>query len=296
MIDASTKLYCILGNPVRHSFSPYMQNAAFLTSGINAVYTAFEVSDIEGAVKGIKAFGICGASVTIPHKISVMAFLDDLTDIARLIGSVNTIINNDGRLIGTNTDSYGFYKALNEKTDINGKKIALFGAGGAGKAICASLFYYGSPEKVYLLDIDKDRREGLEKHILTEFPKINKIVENKNIEAFDQENWDQIKDGIEIIIHATPMGMEPDINSSILEAGQIPENITVMDIVYNPHRTMLLKYAKERNCTIVHGIDMLLYQGIRQFELWTGLKAPEDAMRDALLKSINLFASAQGGK
>ncbi len=285
MIDASTKVFCIIGNPVRHSFSPALHNAAFQKAGLNAVYTAFEVFNVEDALKGMKAMGISGASVTIPHKMSVIPYIDEVTDIAGMIGSVNTLIMKDNKIKGDNTDAPGFFRALSEKTKADNKTIAVFGAGGAGRAILFALFYYSSPSKVYILDTDAKRREGLKENICRGF-KQKKDFETGKVEAIANEKWGDIKGSIDIIIHATPMGMEPDNNSSVLTEDDIPEGRVLMDIVYHPHETKLIQNAKRKKCRIVYGIDMLLYQGALQFELWTGLKAPVGTMRKALNKKV----------
>lgn len=284
-IDALTKVYCIIGNPVKHSFSPAMHNAAFKKEGINAVYVAFEVTELEMAVRGIKALGICGASVTIPHKINIIPCLDEVSEIARMIGSVNTLVNKEGKIFGTNTDAEGFYKALSLKTEVNNKNIALFGAGGAGRAILFALFYYAKPAKVFLLDTDKEKQKSLKENIDREFLSGKHKTEIK-LETIEKDAWSKIKDKVDIIINATPIGMEPDYNFSILTLEEIPHGCTVMDIVYHPHKTRLLQYAEERKCRIVYGIDMLLYQGVLQFELWTGRKAPIEVMRRALEEKV----------
>lgn len=281
MIDASTKVYCIIGKPVRHSFSPAIQNAAFIEKGLNSVYTAFEVDNAGKAVSAIKALGISGASVTIPYKVDVIGHLDGVSDIAGMIGSVNTIISKDGKLFGDNTDAPGFFRTLHEKTEIDGKSIALFGAGGAGRAILFALFYYSKPGIVYLVDSDKKRAGDLAGSIAKTFP------ESGIVKTAGMENWNDIKNSLDIIIHATPVGMEPDTGSSVLSEDEIPEGKVLMDIVYHPHETALVKAALRRNCTIAYGADMLLFQGALQFELWTGLPAPLDIMRSVLEKKIH---------
>jgi shikimate dehydrogenase len=284
VIDSQTQLYCIIGSPVRHSFSPNIHNAAFQALGLNAVYTAFDVSDLESAVRGIRALGIAGASVTIPHKVDVIPYLDEVSDIAKMIGSVNTIVNDQGRLTGTNTDAFGFYQALTEKTDITDKTIAVFGAGGSGKAICFSLFYHGGPGMVYIVGSKSGRKEALRDRIRTAFSETKKA--DGKIESVERENWKDIQSRADIIINATPLGMDPDIGTSPLTPDEIPEGKVVMDIVYNPGETLLLKHAAKKGCKLVHGIDMLLYQGAKQFELWTGKPAPVSVMRDALNKAV----------
>ncbi|NPV03100.1 MAG: shikimate dehydrogenase [Brevinematales bacterium] len=283
MINALTQTYCIIGNPVRHSFSPIMQNKAFEEAGLNSVYTAFEVTDLEGAVNGIRALGIHGASVTIPHKIDVMQYLDDIEDIAAMIGSVNTVVNRDGRLSGTNTDAYGFYRALAEADDVDGKQIALLGSGGAARAIAFALFYFGKPAKLEIAvrNEDIDAAHQLRKSLIAHL-----ALPEESVEVVPLVKWNDIGDSIEIIINTTPLGMHPNTEVSPLEKEQIRKGITVMDIVYHPRDTLLLRYAGERDCRIVSGIDMLLYQGVKQFELWTGVDAPENVMRDALMRHL----------
>jgi shikimate dehydrogenase len=261
-----------------------MHNAAFLERGINAIYTAFEVKDLKNAVRGIKALGIEGVSVTIPYKVDVIKYIDRMTDIAAMIGSVNTLILKDGLITGDNTDAQGFYRAITGCIDTGGKKIALFGAGGAGRAIIFSLFYYSEPSRVFMLDLDKDRTRLLEENIKESFPERPGI--ERLIETIDKKDWSSIKDSLDIIINATPAGMEPDINSSVLEESQIPEGCVLMDIVYHPHDTLLTRYAAKRDCKIVYGEEMLLYQGVLQFELWTGQKAPVEVMKKALKERI----------
>jgi len=260
-----------------------MHNKGFETLGVNSVYTAFEVSDVGKSVEGIRALGIKGASVTIPHKIAVMEYLDEIEDIAAMIGSVNTIQNREGILIGTNTDVYGFYRALSEKTEIANKKIALIGSGGAARAIGFGLFYFSRPAKLVIavrhddLDAANELRASLVVHL---------GIERGDVEVILLTDWEKSGGDIDIIINSTPLGMNPNTNISPLRKNQIPEGITVMDIVYHPNETLLIKYAIEKGCRIVYGIDMLFYQGVKQFELWTGLKAPEAEMRSVLTEHL----------
>ncbi len=280
MIDSSTRVFCIIGNPVRQSFSPAMHNAAFINKGINAVYTAFEVQDLAAAVKGIRALGIAGASVTIPYKVDIIPMIDRVTDIASMIGSVNTLIVKDGILTGDNTDAAGFYSAISSRTDIKGKRIALFGAGGAGRAILFSLFYYSEPAAVFLLDSDKKKGKDLRNNIH------DSIGAASPIEPLEIKDWKSVRDSLDIIINATPVGMEPDAESSVIPEPEITESCVLMDIVYHPHETALIRSAKRRGCRVVYGADMLLYQGALQFELWTGQKASLEVMKKALEEKI----------
>jgi shikimate dehydrogenase len=291
MIDAATKLYCIIGNPIKHSFSPAIHNAAFQKLGINAVYTAFEVSDLRNAIAGIKALGISGASVTIPHKVAIIPFLDEVSDIAGMIGSVNTIVNNNGKLAGANTDAYGFYHSLSLETIVDEKTIAVIGSGGSARAACFALFYYARPKKLIILARNASSREEIKNNLLQKFPGLD----TSQIETADISIWKIWKDKIDIVVNTTPIGMKPDVNSSPLDLESMPENRIAMDLIYNPAETLFLKRAKDKKCVAISGIEMLLHQGIQQFEIWTEEKAPVEVMRKALKKSPPAPSLLQAG-
>jgi shikimate dehydrogenase len=201
-----------------------------------------------------------------------------------MIGSVNTLVNKNGTITGDNTDAPGFFRAITGSTDTRGKNIALFGAGGAGRAILFSLFYYSEPSRVFLTDSIKERSDELKDNITGKFHGRAGIKEAVSI--FRMKDWPVLKNSVDIIINATPGGMEPEINTSILEESSIPERIVLMDIVYHPHETLLIRSARNRGCRIVYGAEMLLYQGVLQFEIWTGREAPVEVMRKALLDKI----------
>ncbi len=292
MLDANTLVYGILGHPVRHSFSPAIHNTGFKKLGLNAAYMAFDVPDqeLESAVKGIKALGIQGASVTIPHKVAVMPYLDELEDIARLVGSVNLICRKGDRLIGSNTDAYGFFQALSQVTDINHKKIAVFGSGGAARAVCFALFYYAAPLKLSIFAREEDTQESLvlEEHLSLKLREIDKLSPEQTVKAYHNEQWASQMHDYDILINTTPCGMHPLEHLSVLEAAHIPQGKVVMDIVYTPRETLFLRHAASRGCQLAYGIDMLLYQGLKQFEMWTGKPAPEQEMRAALMERLGL--------
>lgn len=284
-MDAATKSYCILGNPVGHSLSPVMHNAAFKAMEINSVYTAHSVNepDLEKAVNGIRALGVSGASVTIPFKEKIVPYLDQVTDIARMIGSVNTLFWDNDKLTGTNTDAIGFYKALSGTIAVKNRAVALFGSGGSARAVLFGSAYFGDPKKIYILARNEKKALELKQNAETVFNGVGKTV---RIELVPMQSWKDIMKEIDIIVNTTPVGMVPDIRSSILKKEEIPEGVTVMDLVYRPHRTKLLLNAAARECNVVYGIDMLLYQGAEQFRLWTGKKPPLEVMKRALKKAI----------
>jgi shikimate dehydrogenase len=284
-MDSSTRTYCILGEPVSHSLSPVIQNAAFRALNLNSVYTAFEVApkDLKSAVEGIRALGVSGASVTIPHKEKIIRHLDHLTDIAKKIGSVNTIFLKNGKLVGTNTDAPGFYQALSHTVSVEEKNIALFGSGGAARAVLFGLFYYGKPGSVSLVARNLKKAGELRWHLVRSLG-----AAGLHVQVMTREEWLEQKEDTDIIINTTSVGMT-DARASILSKKEMPEGITVMDIVYRPHRTLLLRNALSRNCRVVYGIEMLLRQGAEQFALWTGKKAPLEVMRKALKKEISII-------
>ncbi len=270
-LDAHTDLYGIIGHPVGHSLSPAIHNMAFRATGKNAVYLAFDVTDLPGAVGGIRALGIKGVSVTIPHKEAIVDLLDEIDPVARRIGAVNTIINRAGHLIGTNTDWMGAVHALKEVTELKGKRVLVLGAGGASRAVCMGLMDMGVA--------------GL--HIANRTTERAKVL----AEACNA-SWSGL-DGISgvkasILINTTSVGMTPNVNEIPISPELLPYFQVVMDIVYSPTDTRLLREASVAGCRTVKGIKMLLYQGVAQFELWTGENAPIPVMEQALRESIGM--------
>ena len=265
--DSETRLYGVFGNPVSHSLSPVMQNAAFSHAGFNGVYLAFKIKDIKKGVEALKTFNMGGASITIPHKISVLPFLDELGPLAKKIGAVNTIINNKGILSGYNSDGIGAVKAIKEKTKIRQKKVAVIGAGGAARAIGFAMKNEGA--NVFIVNRTKKRGEKLAGDIDCLFVPLN-----------------EFNGGCDILVNATSVGMEPYVENMPVSPEILNFDMTVMDIVYTPRETKLLKEAKKRGCAIVEGISMFIYQGAFQFELWTGREAPLNIMKKTVVKAL----------
>jgi shikimate dehydrogenase len=269
VINADTKICCLIGDPVEHSLSPLIHNVAYQALGINYAYVSFRVKDIKQAIEGIRGLGIRGASVTIPHKTTVLKYLDRLDPLAEKIGAVNTIVNDDGVLTGYNTDGDGALQALEEVTTLSGKKAVLIGSGGAASAIAVGLKAKGV--KLVVLN----RTEA----------KANKLAKKVNASGFGSLNRLSEIASADILINATSVGMPPKTDQSIIFKGLLHNRLTVFDIVYNPKETRLLIEARERGCNIVYGYKMFLYQAARQFELFTGLKAPLPAMESALTQA-----------
>lgn len=272
-INGSTEVYGIIGYPVEYSLSPLMQNAAFNACGENRVYVAFQTQDLTAAIQGLRGLNIKGVSVTHPHKEGVMALLDEIDPVAEKIGSVNTVAarEKEGRvwLYGTNTDWVGTNQALMDQTALKGKRAVILGAGGAAKAIGFGLQEQGVSVAIQ----SRTESRGRQLAAQLECPWISLYAEPE--------------EPAEILINATSVGMKPNSDAIPLDPSQLANYQVVMDIVYAPLKTKLLKEAEAVGCICINGLEMLLRQGVAQFELWTGVKAPVDVMRDALYSAID---------
>ncbi len=264
------EVYGIIGYPVGHSLSPVMHNLAFKTLNIKAVYGAFEVkpSDLEKAIKGIKALGIKGVSVTIPHKEEVIKFLDEIEEKALEIGAVNTILNENGKLKGFNTDWIGFLKALEEeKVELRNKKVVIVGAGGSSKAI--------------LYAVKKGGAKEVEIYNRT-YNKALNLARKFSVKA---KPWEELKDAYgDLIIQTTSVGLnswESPVDEKVLSRFKV-----AFDLVYFPLKTRFLSLAENSGCKIIDGLKMLLYQGVEQFQIWTKREPPINLMREVLYKEV----------
>lgn len=276
-INTETKLIGLLGYPLGHSYSPVMQNAALKKCNLNKLYIPIEVKpkNLEAVVKGISKMNFDGFNVTIPYKIDIMKYLDQIDEEARLIGAVNTVKVSDGNLKGYNTDGRGFLRSFEENTgtSIKGKNIFILGSGGAARAIGVTMALNGAA-KIYICNRTYERA----KHLAYDINKISKAI------VVPKEN-EKIKKAIEdsnILINTTSVGMLPNIDQIPLNINLFNKNLIVCDIIYNPLRTKLLKAAEDKGCKTLPGLPMLVYQGGEAFEIWTGLKAPIDTMFRAL--------------
>ena len=268
-IDQYTALYGVVGFPLKHTLGPIMHNTALRLTDQNAVYLAFETEDIEGCLRGMRALGIRGMSVTIPHKSAVIPYLDEVDPLAKRIGAVNTILNNDGRLIGYNTDALGAYKALEKKIAPSGKNCLIFGAGGAARAVGFILNEKGV--KISVVNRSQERGKELALLLGCQYKPLEKIGETR----------------ADFLIQTTPVGMYPSIDRCIVPEGILEEGMVVMDIVYNPLETRLLKMAKSRGCVTINGLSMFINQGAEQFRLWTGINPPMNAMSLAVERVLS---------
>lgn len=274
-----TAVYGVMGDPVGHSLSPAMHNAAFRALGIDATYVPFEVSPygLRDAVRGIVGLGIAGANVTVPHKRAVMEHLDELDDRARLLGAVNTIVNDDDTLLGLNTDVEGFARSLEEAgVAIGGTRAVVLGAGGAARAAVAALLDRGAESVV----VSARRRDEAER-VAGELASLG----GAKLHATGiGESWD----GVTLVVQATSatMGSEAEEFAQWLPWAALDRAATVVDLVYAPRRTTVLRQAEGRGLRTVDGTGMLIHQGAIAFRRWTGREAPIDVMRRAVLEAI----------
>lgn len=280
-IKGSTNIVGLIGHPVEHSFSPPMHNAAFGALGMDYAYVAFDVDplNLKSAIEGAKSLNIKGFNVTIPHKIEVMKHLDEIDDVAGLIGAVNTI--DFKNMKGYNTDGIGAVKAIEEVTSIKDKNVVVAGAGGASRAISFYIAKYGA-DTLTILNRNVEKADSL----------AGDVLESDLIGNVKSDSISEIRsyiDDADILIDTTPVGMHPNVDAEpIVAAEDMHDNLAVFDAVYNPNETVLIKEALKAGAKPVYGIKMLLYQGAESFKIWTGREPPVDVMEDALRKTLNL--------
>src|SRR3989338_3629023 len=278
-ITAKTKMCIVIGDPVEHSLSPAMHNAGYEALGIDDqyVFTAakVKVEDVRDVVKAVRVMGIRGLTCTIPHKIEVMKYLDEIDEVAKKIGAVNTVVNEKGKLKGYNTDWLGVVEPLEKYGKLKGKKAAVIGAGGAARAMVYGLLKRGASVIIFNRTIKK----------AWDLIKALKIKNGQSVSLVSCHDLSHVR-GVadcDIILNATNLGMGGNKNETPVPKKFIKKHHIVFDAVYVPYETRLLKEAKEKGAKIIHGTEMLLHQGIAQFELHTGKQAPEEAMRKVLI-------------
>ncbi|APO46993.1 shikimate dehydrogenase [Paenibacillus xylanexedens] len=273
----------VMGDPIAHSKSPAMHNAALHAAGVNGMYMPLHVhpDQLEAAVRGIVALGYRGVNVTIPHKEQVMQYLDVIDESARLIGAVNTIVNEGGTLTGYNTDGIGYVRSLKEEAvpELAGKRIAVLGAGGAARGVIYALALE-KPERIHILNRTADRAialaSDLRGHGLGE------------ISGSGMEDVATVLAMADIVINTTAAGMHPYVDDVPVDPTLIREGAAVSDLIYNPLETRLLRESRMRGCTVHGGLGMFVYQGAVAFEHWLGIPAPVETMRRAVLNSFEV--------
>ena len=281
-INSSTQLCAIIGNPISHSLSPAIHNAAFEELGLDCVYVAFRVEDLKNALAGMRALNnFRGISITIPHKVEAMKYMDEIAEVDRSIGSINTVINEKGKLIGSGTDGPGALKAIVDAgVELNGKKILMLGSGGAARAIAFTLARNAELEMLSILDVNEMMLQKLTSDLKAgthAFIESGLLVESSLAAAMEASD---------VIIHCTPIGMHPNERNSLIPAELFRPEQVVFDIVYTPLETRLLAEAKARGLKVISGVDMFINQAVLQFEHFMGVDAPVEVMRRVVMEHL----------
>jgi len=282
LITGHTKLTALLGSPVAHSISPLMHNEGFRQLGLDYVYLCFEINEetLPAAVIGLKTAGIRGFNLTMPNKNRIVELLDDLSPAAKLIGAVNTVINDNGILTGHNTDGIGFMQSLRDKHyNVENQQLTLLGSGGAATAIAAQSALDGAST----INIFARRTSRF-------WPRMQKLADDINKSAackvflFDQEDVSQLKRSLQtssLLVNATSVGMHPNMADSLItDTSLFHPGLFVSDVIYEPRETKLLKLAREQGCQTCNGMYMLLHQGAEAFRLFTGHDMPVPIIRE----------------
>lgn len=283
-ISPATQLCAVIGNPIAHSLSPALHNAAFNELGLDFLYVAFRVEDPKSALAGMRALNnFRGMSVTIPHKIEIMNYVDEIAEVDRSIGSINTVINENGRLIGLGTDGPGALKALLDAgVLLDGKNVLMLGAGGAARAIAFTIIRNTALGKLLLLDVNENMLHGLMSDL--------KVGTTACIESelLTDISLAQAMGNADVVINCTPIGMHPNEDASLVPAELFRPGQVVFDIVYTPLETKLLSDARARGLKVVSGVEMFINQAVLQFERFTGVEAPIDVMRKIVMERLGL--------
>ncbi|MFQ5950702.1 MAG: shikimate dehydrogenase [Candidatus Geothermarchaeales archaeon] len=281
-IDADTELYCLMGDPVGHSMSPVMHNAAFQEMGINAIYVAFNVrsSDLGVAVRGMTALGFAGANVTRPHKVKVVDYVRELHESAEQVGAVNTLVVGDDGWIGHNTDARGV-EAVLQASDVAapGCKAVVFGTGGGARAVVAALLTRGCSDMTVL------GRNADHVRTFVQDASTRHGAQIKGSMNSPEEVYSSLREA-DLVVNATPVGMYPHTDESIVSPELLHSGMTVFDLVYRPRETTLLKHAAPTGARTIGGVEMLVEQGAASLELWLKREVPRDVMRKALERAL----------
>jgi len=286
-INHNTKIVGVIGHPIKHSLSPMMHNYAFNKLDLDFVYLPFDIASInlKDALKGMLALGIKGFNVTIPHKERIVDYLDELSDSANIVNAVNTVVNENGKLHGYNTDVEGIIKTLEEyKDEINEKMVSVIGAGGAARAVIYTLINRFNIEKINIINRTMGKAEALKDYFTS------KMLFEK-IKTYELSPPDIIKilNKSKLIVNASSIGMMPDEDDSPTTiAESFNDNQIVFDLVYNPRRTKFLSIAESQGATVLNGLKMFVEQGAKAFEFWTNEIMPTEKILEILNKELEL--------
>lgn len=280
-ITPKTRICGIIGKPLGHSLSPAIHNASYHENNLDFVYLAFEVDDPGPAIQGMRALNIRGLSVTIPHKTAVIPFLDEIEEVARKIGAVNTIINDHGRLTGCNTDGTAALRALREAgIETRGKSVLVLGSGGAARALAFTLAMKSPPANLKILGVIPDELKNLVRDLRekTGVKVSGDPLEESVLQRFLPES--------EILLQTTPVGMHPHSDQTLVPDRLLHSRLQVFEVIYNPRQTRLLREAETRGLTVASGLEMFIYQAADQFKMFTGEEAPLALMRKIVQEKL----------
>lgn len=281
-IGGTTQVCAVIGNPIAHSLSPAIHNAAYEALGLDFVYIASRVEDVKNALAGMRALkNFRGLSVTIPHKIEVMKHVDEISDVDRAIGSINTVVREGDRLIGLGTDGPSALKALRDAdVDVGGKNVLILGAGGAARAISFTLAMDAGPAEIRLLDLD----EAVLGQLAADLSAGTDVVIESDL--FSDSALAAAMTKADLIINCTPVGMHPKEDASLVPPDLFREGQVVFDVVYTPLETKLLREAKLKGLKALSGVEMFVNQAVLQFERFTGKDAPVEVMRSVVMEQL----------
>ncbi|MCC6549321.1 MAG: shikimate dehydrogenase [Ignavibacteriaceae bacterium] len=285
-LHTHTELLGLIGHPIKHTFSPMMHNVASQLLDADYLYLPFDISpaELKEGISGLKALGFKGFNVTVPHKEAIFPFLDAVSEEAVVIGAVNCVVNNSGALQGYNTDAFGVQYALDPfREEITGSPVMIFGAGGASRAAVYALIRHYRPSVIHIVNRTVQRAEQIAHHFKQQMH--YEGIETSESAPFDT---DAIMRGCKLIINTTSLGMTPLTTDSPVSSSEgFTRDQIVFDMVYNPVKTQFLRFAEEKDAVTIEGIKMLVAQGAKSFELWTGKQMPVAEIYDTLLKYLN---------
>jgi len=270
---ANTELIGLIGHPIKHSFSPFIQNYALDVLNLDYVYLPFDVpvENLKNAVNSVLALGMKGLNVTLPHKEKIIKHLDELSEEASIIGAVNTVVNDHGKLMGYNTDAFGIIETLNPfKDKITGSKVSVIGAGGSARAVIYTLLRHFKPDEINVINRTQQRADTL----VNDFSVKMRYDCFRTYELFPPDNVETLSSS-KLIVNATTIGMFPDVEDTVTDLDEsFNEDQIIFDLIYNPTKTKLLQLAESQGAKIVGGLKMLISQAAKSFELWTGVEMP----------------------
>ncbi len=278
----NTELIALIGYPIKQSYSPFIHNVAAELTGTKIIYMPFEVhsSNLKNAVRGMVALGLKGFNITVPHKVKVIDYLNKLSEEAAVIGSVNTVVNELGKLIGYNTDVHGIFESLQPyKSQISGNEFCVIGAGGSARAVIYTIVKNFKPRKIYLINRTEQHADSLKQHFKSKM-KYDHIV-TKELQHPDIIG---LLNNCALIVNATPVGMYPNVDDSVLSTTDVfVKDQVVFDLVYNPIKTRFLQLAESKKAVSFNGLNMLVHQAAKSFNLWTGNEFPVEKVYKSLL-------------